>query len=87
MVAQMTEEERLYRAREAGRLAEEPLLAEALETMSRDALQRMLDLPAADHEARYMAACELWVIRGIRDHLKSAIVSGQDMARSRPAVA
>ncbi len=83
----MTEAERLHRSQEAGRLSEEPLLVEALEIMSAAALQAVIDLPATDHEARYMATCELRVIRGIREHLRAAIMDGKQMARPRAAVA
>lgn len=80
----MTEAERIHRSQEAARLADEPILAHALERMEREAWDRMLDLPSTAQEERWQEVCRLKVIRGFRDELRSVILDGQDLARKRP---
>lgn len=67
-----------HRAAEARRLLGEPLLNEALDKMERDAFEEMLDGKPGAERVR--------VIRGIREHLKSIILTGESAARPPPAV-
>ncbi len=82
----MTEAERLHRSQEAHRLSEEPLLTETLDALFSAAEQRLMDLAPDAHEARWLAACEMRVIRGFRARLKSAVMDGSDLARARPTL-
>lgn len=77
----------VYRAQEAVRLSEEPLLIEALDLMTEKANRKLIELPSTAHEERWLLCCEMKVIRGFRDHLKSTILTGKEAVRARVAVA
>jgi hypothetical protein len=76
-----------YRAQEAARLSDEPLLVEALDLLMARATTKLMEFPSTAHEERWLLCCEMKVIRGFRDHLRATILNGQDAARPRPAVA
>lgn len=75
------------RAAEARRLLDEPLLNEALAVLERDTLDEILRAPFWSDRKRRMLTDRVRVIRGIRDHLRSVILTGKDGERSRPSVA
>lgn len=74
------------RAAEARRLLDEPLLNEALERLEQDAVNEILRLPFWSDRKRRMLTDRVRVIRGIRGHLKSVIMTGDDSTRKRPTV-
>lgn len=76
-----------YRASEARRLLDEPLLNEALDKLEQDAINEILRAPFWSDRKRRMATDRVRVIRGIRTHLRAAILDGRDAARKRPTVA
>lgn len=74
------------RAAEARRLLDEPLLNEALSKLERDTLDEILRAPFWSDRKRRMLTDRVRVIRGIRDHLRSVILTGKEGGRSRPSV-
>ncbi|MBA3766836.1 MAG: hypothetical protein H0W99_07580 [Acidobacteria bacterium] len=80
----MTPDDRLHRARDAERLANEPFLIEAMASMERKMIDTLIEMKATEHDARYLAVCKLTVIRGFRSDLQAAILDGQEMDRRRP---
>jgi len=80
----MNDKER--RAAEARRLLDEPLLNEALDRIERDTLDEILRAPFWSDRKRRMLTDRVRVIRGIRAHLRSVILSGEESTRKRPTV-
>lgn len=74
------------RAAEARRLLDEPLLNEAISKLERDTLDEILRAPFWSDRKRRMLTDRVRVIRGIRDHLRSVILTGKEGERSRPSV-
>lgn len=79
-------EDKERRAVEARRLLEEPLLKEALDEIERATVEDMLRLPIWSDRKRRILTDRIRVIRGIRDHLKSVILTGDQKAQSRLTV-
>lgn len=75
------------RAAEARRLLDEPLLNEALELLEQQAVNEILRVPFWADRRRRMLTDRVRVIRGIRDHLRTVIMAGDDGSRKRPTVA
>ena len=75
-----------HRALEAQRLLDEPLLNEALEKLEQSAIDEILRLPFWSDRKRRMLTDRVRVIRGIRDHLRSVILTGSELNRKRPTV-
>lgn len=73
------------RAIEARRLLDEPLLNEALDRIERDAVNEMLRLPFWSDRKRRMLADRVRVVRGMRSHLQSIVLTGTEQ-RSRSVV-
>ena len=74
------------RASEAQRLLDEPLLNEALDRLEQDTLNEILGAPFWSDRKRRMLTDRVRVIRGIREHLRSVILTGRDADRSRLSV-
>ena len=75
-----------HRAAEARRLLDEPLLNEALDKLEHDAIEEILRLPFWSDRKRRMMADRIRVIRSIRGHLRSIVLTGVDATRGRPTV-
>lgn len=75
------------RASEAQRLVDEPLLKEALAVLEQDTIDEILRVPFWADRKRRMLTDRVRVIRGIREHLRSVIMTGRDGERARPTVA
>ena len=73
-----------HRAAEARRLLDEPLLNEALNGLEAQAIEEMLRVPFWNDRKRRLLTDRVRVIRGIRDHLQSAVVNG--VTRARPTL-
>lgn len=74
------------RAAEARRLLDEPLFKEALSAIEQQAIEELLRVPFWSDRRRRMLADRVRVIRGIRDHLRTVIMAGEDSNRRRPTV-
>lgn len=74
------------RAAEAQRLLDEPLLNEALNKLEQATIDEILRVPFWSDRRRRMLTDRVRVIRGIRDHLRSVILTGREGERSRPSV-
>ena len=75
-----------YRASEARRLLDEPLLNEALDRLERSAFEELLRVPFWQPRKQRLLIDRVRVIRGMRGHLRAVILDGED-ARKRPIVA
>lgn len=75
-----------HRAAEAQRLLDEPLLNEALSKLEQSAIDEILRLPFWADRKRRMLTDRVRVIRGMREHLRSVILTGVESTRKRPTV-
>lgn len=76
-----------HRAQEARRLLDEPLLKEALDRIEQDTVEEILRLPFWADRKRRMLTDRIRVIRGMRDHLRSVILTGEENSRKPRPVA
>lgn len=79
----MTHDDKAWRAGEANRLLNEPLLTEALDKIEADAVEAMVNAartPEGDIERRMMAD-RVQAIRDFKEHLKLTISLGQQAQR------
>ena len=74
------------RASEASRLLSEPLLNEALDIIERDTVEEILRCWWFQDRKRRVLADRISVIRGIRGHLRSVVLTGKEGERARPTV-
>jgi hypothetical protein len=84
----MSKADDAWRAGEANRLLNEPLLTEALDAVEAEAVEKMVEAPRTpegDIERRMMAD-RVQAIRDLRAHLNAAITLGRQASRS-PSVA
>lgn len=75
------------RALEARRLLDDPLLNEAFAAIEQEAINEIIRVPFWADRKRRMLTDRVRVIRGIREHLRSVILTGRDGERARPTVA
>lgn len=83
----MVTTESARRAAEAQRLIDEPMLREALERLEREAIDEILRLPFWADRKRRILTDKVRVIRGFREHLRSAVIGGAEHSRKRLSVA
>lgn len=74
----MDARDKTRRAAEARRLMDEPLLMEALASLEKDAVERIVEARGwrLGDKQRRIAAEQIRVIRGIRNHLELVIIQG-----------
>lgn len=72
--------ERQARAEEAERLLREPMLNEAFEAFEQALLNRALEAPARDDDARRRCLDAVMTLRRVRGHLRSVINDGKAAA-------
>lgn len=80
----MDSREKTRRAVEARRLMDEPLLVEALSALEKDAVERIVEARGwrfGDRQRR-VAAEQIRIIRGIRNHLELVIIQGRERPKS-----
>jgi hypothetical protein len=82
----MTDEERIQRGHEANRLANDPLLVEALADMERAAVDALVSAKPGEDDLRRCLAERIRVIRGFRAALETTIAVGSQAAKEAPAI-
>lgn len=77
-----------FRASEAKRLLDEPLLKEALEDIEQRCMDELLRLPTwRGHRQRVALIDRINTIRELRSRLHTTIMIGRQSARNRSAIA
>jgi len=76
-----------WRAADAERLLNDALLKEAFEAYEKALVDRAIEAPARDDEARTRCLMAVQVLRKVRKHLKSVVYDGEKAAKAADDIA